>query len=79
MIVTISIALTLANVQYIINYVLIILDLYFGGIIMELLQLQYFLLLAKEQHVTKTAELLHISQPSLSATIKKLQWRIWLS
>lgn len=40
---------------------------------MELLQLQYFLLLAKEQHVTKTAELLHISQPSLSATIKKLE------
>ena len=40
---------------------------------MELLQLQYFLLLTKEQHVTKTAELLHISQPSLSATIKKLE------
>ena len=40
---------------------------------MELLQLQYFLLLAKEQHVTRTAELLHISQPSLSATIKKLE------
>ena len=40
---------------------------------MELLQLQYFLLLAKEQHVTRTAELLHISQPSLSATMKKLE------
>ena len=40
---------------------------------MELLQLQYFLLLAKQQHVTRTAEILHISQPSLSATIKKLE------
>lgn len=40
---------------------------------MDLLQLQYFLLLANEQHVTKTAELLNISQPSLSATIKKLE------
>ncbi len=40
---------------------------------MDLLQLQYFLLLANQQHVTKTADLLHISQPSLSATIKKLE------
>ena len=40
---------------------------------MDLLQLQYFLKLANIQHVSKTAELLHISQPSLSATIKKLE------
>lgn len=40
---------------------------------MELLQLQYFLLLAKQQHVTRTAEMLHISQPALSLTIKKLE------
>ena len=40
---------------------------------MELLQLQYFLLLAKQQHVTRTAEILHISQPALSLTIKKLE------
>lgn len=40
---------------------------------MDLLQLQYFLKLANVQHVSKTAELLHISQPSLSATIKKLE------
>ncbi len=40
---------------------------------MELLQLQYFLLLAKQQHVTKTADMLHISQPALSSTIKKLE------
>ena len=40
---------------------------------MELLQLQYFLLLASQQHVTRTAEILHISQPALSLTIKKLE------
>ena len=40
---------------------------------MELLQLHYFLMLAKHQHVTRTAELLHISQPALSLTIKKLE------
>lgn len=40
---------------------------------MELLQLHYFLALAKHQHVSRTAELLNISQPSLSATIKKLE------
>ena len=40
---------------------------------MELLQLQYFLLLANQQHVTRTADILHISQPSLSLTIKKLE------
>ena len=40
---------------------------------MELLQLHYFLQLAQLQHVSRTAERLHISQPSLSATIKKLE------
>lgn len=40
---------------------------------MELLQLKYFLLLAKVQHVSKTAEMLNISQPSLSSTMKKLE------
>ena len=39
---------------------------------MDLLQLQYFLWLATTEHVSKTAEQLHISQPSLSATLKKL-------
>ena len=41
--------------------------------IMELLQLKYFLLLSKTQHVSRTAEMLNISQPSLSSTIKKLE------
>ena len=40
---------------------------------MELLQLKYFLQLAKTQHVSKTADMLNISQPSLSSTIKKLE------
>ncbi len=39
----------------------------------ELLQLHYFLELAKTEHVTKTAEKLHVSQPSLSITVKKLE------
>ncbi|MDD6043987.1 MAG: LysR family transcriptional regulator, partial [Eubacteriaceae bacterium] len=40
---------------------------------MELLQLKYFLELCETQHVSKTAEKLNISQPSLSSTIKKLE------
>ena len=40
---------------------------------MDLLQLRYFLKLAEHQHVTKTANILHISQPALSSTIKKLE------
>lgn len=40
---------------------------------MELLQLKYFLHLAQSEHVSQTAAELHISQPSLSATIKKLE------
>ena len=45
---------------------------------MELLQLQYFLLLAKEQHVTKTAELLHISSPPSALPSKswKKSWAL---
>lgn len=40
---------------------------------MELLQLRYFLELAKSKHLTKTAEKLMISPPSLSSTIHKLE------
>lgn len=40
---------------------------------MELLQLKYFLALARTEHVSRTAASLHISQPSLSLTIKKLE------
>lgn len=40
---------------------------------MELLQLRYFCALARNQHLTRTAEELMISPPSLSATIAKLE------
>ena len=40
---------------------------------MELLQLRYFCELAKNEHLTKTAQKLHISPPSLSTTISKLE------
>lgn len=40
---------------------------------MELLQLKYFQSVAKYENVTKAAKELHISQPSLSITIKRLE------
>lgn len=40
---------------------------------MELLQLEYFCAVAKNQHVTKTAEQLHIAQPSLTQSIRRLE------
>lgn len=40
---------------------------------MELLQLQYFLTVARLEHMTKAAEELQIAQPSLSKTISRLE------
>jgi len=40
---------------------------------MDLLQLEYFRVLAYEQHVLRAAEKLHISQPALSMIIKRLE------
>ena len=40
---------------------------------MELTQLQYFRTVAKTQNITAAAELLHISQPTLSKVIKRLE------
>lgn len=40
---------------------------------MDLLQLKYFKVVATLQHMTRAAEKLHIAQPSLSLTIKKLE------
>jgi LysR family transcriptional regulator, transcription activator of glutamate synthase operon len=43
---------------------------------MELLQLQYFKVLAEREHVAQTAQSLRISPPSLSATITRLEREI---
>lgn len=40
---------------------------------MELLQLQYFQVVAREENISRAAEKLHVSQPSLSQTIKRLE------
>lgn len=40
---------------------------------MEILQMRYFYALAQTQHVTKTAEQLHIAQPALTQTIHRLE------
>lgn len=40
---------------------------------MEITQLKYFYALAQNQHVTRTAEQLHIAQPSLTQSIHRLE------
>lgn len=40
---------------------------------MELSQLKYFLVVARTEHMTQAAEILHISQPSLSNSISRLE------
>ena len=40
---------------------------------MELLQLRYFLEVARTQHITRSAEKLHIAQPSLSQSMHRLE------
>lgn len=43
------------------------------GIIMEIRSLQYFLMVAKEENITKAANLLHLTQPTLSRQIMQLE------
>lgn len=40
---------------------------------MELLQLEYFYMVAKHESISKAAKLLHVSQPALSISIAKLE------
>ena len=40
---------------------------------MELLQRQYFYEVARNLHVTKTAEQLHVAQPALTQGIRRLE------
>ena len=43
---------------------------------MDIRQLEYFVEVAKQLNFTKAASSLHISQPSLSKTIKSMEERI---
>ena len=40
---------------------------------MELLQFRYFMTAAKYENMTKAADELHIAQPALSQSIKRLE------
>lgn len=44
-----------------------------GGFLVKIIQLEYFVAVVKYNSFTKAANFLHISQPSLTATIKKME------
>lgn len=46
---------------------------------MELTQLRYFIVVAQTQHMTKSAEILHVAQPSLTQSIHKLENELQVS
>ena len=40
---------------------------------MEIKSLRYFLAVAREENMTKAADMLHVTQPTLSKTLKSLE------
>ena len=44
-----------------------------GSIVMDIRSLRYFLAVAREENMTRAAELLHVTQPTLSKTLKALE------
>ena len=40
---------------------------------MDLMQLQYFKIIAETESLTRAAKILHVSQPAMSAMLKKLE------
>ena len=40
---------------------------------MEIKSLRYFLAIAREENMTKAADILHVTQPTLSKTLKSLE------
>lgn len=44
-----------------------------GGDFIEIRTLQYFLVVAREENITKAAEILHVTQPTLSRQIMQLE------
>ena len=40
---------------------------------MEIRSLRYFLAVAREENMTKAADILHVTQPTLSKTIRALE------
>lgn len=44
-----------------------------GGLLVELRVLNYFLMVAREENITKAAQLLHVTQPTLSRQLMQLE------
>jgi DNA-binding transcriptional LysR family regulator len=46
---------------------------YHEEVLMEIKSLRYFLAVAREENMTKAADMLHVTQPTLSKTLKSLE------
>ena len=44
-----------------------------GGVRMELRLLEYFLTVVREENISRAAEVLHVTQPTLSRQMKELE------